>query len=51
MYVLKNVLNNVYRISCYAELGYTEEDKCLMACDMFIGRGATWQCICVIYYF
>ena len=34
------VLNNVYRINWYAELGYTEEGKCLMMCDVFIGRGA-----------
>ena len=27
MYVLQNVLNNVYRINWYAELGCTEEGK------------------------
>ena len=47
MYVLKNVLNNVD--NWYSELGCTREGSCLMLCDVFIGWGATWQCICVVY--
>ena len=28
----------------------TGEGKHLMMCDVFIGRGVTWQCICVVYF-
>ena len=45
MYVLKNGVSNVLRINLYAELDSTREGKCLMVCDVFIGRGATWQCV------
>ena len=51
MYVLQNVLNNVVRINWYAELGCTGDGRCLMLCDKFIGRGATWQCAGVVSCF
>ena len=51
MNVLKNVLNDVDTIPWYVELGCTGKDRCLKLCDVFIGRGTTWWCICVVYYF
>ena len=48
MYVQQNVLNSVDRINWYAELGCTGDGRCLMLCDVIIGRGAIWQCICVV---
>ena len=45
----KNLLNNVDRISWYAELGCTGEGRCLMLCNVFTGRDATWQCMCVVF--
>ena len=49
--VLENVLNNADRISWYTKLGCTGEGRCLMLCDMYIRRGATWQCISEVYCF
>ena len=49
--MLQNALNNVDRINWYAELCLTGEGGCLMLCDVLIGRGVTWQCICVVYSF
>ena len=51
MYVLIDVLNNIDIINWYAELGCTVEVRCVMLCEAFIGRGATWQCICIVYCF
>ena len=51
LYVLKNLLNNVDRINWYVELGCTGEGRCLMLCDVFIGRGTMWLCICEVYCF
>ena len=52
MYVMKSVLNIANGSSCNAEFWCTRSGRCLMIRNyVLIGKGATWQCICVAYYF